>query len=543
MAVTLTRPTVASGGAAAATLVALLAALLLVPAAPAHAAGAAATFHLDSDWGTGFQGTYTITNTTPSAITGWRLDFDLSPNEAVGTFWDAQITSSAPNHHTAVNLGYDATIAPGGSVTFGFVASYSGTRSDPANCTVNGGPCASGGGAGGDTVAPSVPTGLHAGTATATSVPLAWTAATDNVGVTGYRVLRGGAVVATVTGTEATVTGLTPATTSVFTVRAVDAAGNRSGPSDPVTVTTPAAGGGGTGGGGGGGFLVAPYVDMGSFPTPNLVQMATDSGLRDFTLGFVTGPAGCAASWFNAFDPAGDFEKADIAALRAMGGDVQVSFGGEAGAELAQSCTDVTNLTAQYQAVVSNYSLTAIDFDIEGAAVADPASVQRRSQAMAALQRQNPGLRISLTLPVLPEGLTADGVNVVRAARDAGVDVNVVNVMAFDYSRAGDRGDQALQAAQSVHDQLQTLYPTRTDAQLWAMVGVTAMIGQADDMAIFDQADAAQLVAFAGAHHLGGLSFWELTRDRNACTGALFMCTNVPQQPYDFSRIFTGFVG
>ena len=39
------------------------------------------------------------------------------------------------------------------------------------------------------------------------------------------------------------------------------------------------------------------------------------------------------------------------------------------------------------------------------------------------------------------------------------------------------------------------------------------------------------------------LSFWETTRDANACHGALFKCTNVKQKPFDFSRIFAGFKG
>ena len=48
---------------------------------------------------------------------------------------------------------------------------------------------------------------------------------------------------------------------------------------------------------------------------------------------------------------------------------------------------------------------------------------------------------------------------------------------------------------------------------------------------------------FAKAHRVGELAFWEVTRDRNACNGALYMCTNVTQQPYDFSKIFAGYTG
>ena len=50
-------------------------------------------------------------------------------------------------------------------------------------------------------------------------------------------------------------------------------------------------------------------------------------------------------------------------------------------------------------------------------------------------------------------------------------------------------------------------------------------------------------MAFANSKHLGYLSFWETTRDRNACNGPLYKCTNIAQQPYEFSKIFAGYNG
>ncbi len=93
---------------------------------------------------------------------------------------------------------------------------------------------------GGDTTAPTVPGGLAATGHTSSSVSLSWAASTDNVGVTGYQVRQGGAVVTTVTGLAATVSGLNPSTAYSFTVTATDAAGNVSGASNTVTVTTDA---------------------------------------------------------------------------------------------------------------------------------------------------------------------------------------------------------------------------------------------------------------------------------------------------------------
>jgi hypothetical protein len=285
----------------------------------------------------------------------------------------------------------------------------------------------------------------------------------------------------------------------------------------------------------------APYVDMGSWPTPSLTDMSSASGVKSFTLAFITA-SGCKAMWFNAYDPRDAWGKDQIDAIRAGGGDVKVSFGGASGIELAQACTDVGALTAEYKAVVDAYGLRYIDLDIEGAGVAEPASIARRSQALAQLQQQEPGLKISLTLPVLPDGLTADGRNVVQSAKDAGVNLDMVNVMAMDYYQDVDYGDAAVQAATSTQGQLKSILGL-SDADAWSHLGVTPMLGENDDHHVFDQSDTSELVSFGQSKHIGMLSFWEMTRDRNACTGATYSCTNVPQAPYDFSKILAGYNG
>ncbi|WP_028806199.1 cellulase family glycosylhydrolase [Streptomyces sp. 303MFCol5.2] len=99
-----------------------------------------------------------------------------------------------------------------------------------------------GGGTPGDTQAPTTPGTPTAATVTATSATLSWTAATDNVGVAGYDVVRISGTtetgVAASTTNSATVTGLTANTAYTFAVYARDAAGNRSARSAAVSVTT-----------------------------------------------------------------------------------------------------------------------------------------------------------------------------------------------------------------------------------------------------------------------------------------------------------------
>ncbi|HTI23658.1 MAG TPA: chitinase [Kutzneria sp.] len=290
-------------------------------------------------------------------------------------------------------------------------------------------------------------------------------------------------------------------------------------------------------------ITVAPYVDMGLSAT-KLSQFASASGIKSFSLAFVTS-AGCKASWFNAHTIDEGFGLDQINKIRAAGGDVKVSFGGATGTELAQACTDVNQLAAQYTSVVKEYKLTHIDMDVEGAAVADKASVDRRSKALALVQKQNPGLKVSLTLPVLPTGLDANGLNVVKSAKAAGVAMDVVNIMAMDFGTAEkDMGARVIQAAQSTEKQLKTIFTGLSDAQAFKMLGVTPMLGVNDTQTeVFSVANAKAVVNFANQQHVGYLGYWEQSRDANACTGALFQCTNVPQKAFDFAKVFAGFKG
>jgi chitodextrinase len=91
---------------------------------------------------------------------------------------------------------------------------------------------------GSDTTPPSVPTNLTVTGTTASTVSLAWTASTDNVGVAGYKIYRAGAQVGTTSATSYTDTGLAPSTAYSYTVSAYDAAGNNSGPSSATQGTT-----------------------------------------------------------------------------------------------------------------------------------------------------------------------------------------------------------------------------------------------------------------------------------------------------------------
>ncbi|WP_434596690.1 glycosyl hydrolase family 18 protein [Streptomyces sp. A5-4] len=199
---------------------------LLVPlaamvalASPAEAAeSATASYTKVSDWGTGFEGKWTVKNTGTTSISSWAVEWDFPTGTSVTSAWDADVTN-AGNHWTAKNKSWGGNLAPGATATFGFNGKGTGS---PSGCKLNSASC-DGGSVPGDTppTAPGIPS---ASTITNTSVTLAWTAATDDKGVKNYDVLRDGAKIATVTTPAYTDNALSAGTDYSYTVQARDTA-------------------------------------------------------------------------------------------------------------------------------------------------------------------------------------------------------------------------------------------------------------------------------------------------------------------------------
>jgi len=402
----------------------------------------------------------------------------------ITSIWDAKVVSHTGNHYVIENASYNGSVAAGAAMSFGFNGSRANSNVVPTNYVLTG--SNSSGNNGGNTGG-------------------------DNGGSTG---------------------------------------GDTSTPM-PVAGAWPA-------------HVYAPYVDMTLYPTYNLVTAAQTQGIKYFSLAFIVADPTGQPAWggYSEYALGSSFDanmRSQIAGVRNLGGDVVVSFGGAANRELAEVITSVADLQRAYQSVIDAYGLTHIDFDIEGAASAHHDSIDRRNQAIAGLQAAAAAagrtLEVSYTLPVLPTGLTHDGMYVVQSAIRHGVDVSVWNVMAMDYGDSaapnpqGRMGDYAIQAADSLFTQLKSAYGnTKTDAQLWAMVGVTPMIGLNDvTTEVFDQQEARELLAFAQQKGIGRIGMWSLNRDQQNPGGQIgwvdLKSSSVLQQPFEFSQIFNTFTG
>ncbi|MET9361825.1 cellulose binding domain-containing protein [Streptomyces sp. NPDC006632] len=462
----------------------------------AQAASVGAAYTKTSSWTGGYTGQYVITNDTAKPLTDWTLEFDLPAGTTLSSLWNGDQTVKG-RHVTVKPPSWDkGGLAAGKSVTVGFVTAAAGTAGDPTGCLIDQEKCSV------DSGATPQPSGRP--TERPTSQPSQAASSKPS-------------------SKPSTKPTATPSRTATATPT----------PSKPS--------GSGTAGGGAG---FSPYVDTSLYPTYDLAGTADKTGVKQFTLAFVTSGGGCAPLWGGVTDLPGDKVASQIGALRAKGGDVRVSFGGASGSELGLVCKSADDLAAAYGKVVDAYKLTKVDFDIEGAALPDTAANTRRAQAIAKLQQSHPGLDVSFTLPVMPEGLTQPGVDLVADAKKNGVKVSAVNIMAMDYgpSYSGDMGDYAIQAATATQAQIKGVLGL-TDSAAWKAVAVTPMIGVNDvNVEKFTVADATKLVGFAQSKGLAWLAMWSAARDQQCSGGAKNSadptCSSIAQEPLAFTKAF-----
>src|ERR1700728_5398089 len=161
---------------------------------------------------------------------------------------------------------------------------------------------------------------------------------------------------------------------------------------------------------------VAPYVDMSNSQEGVLNTVISSHGLRSFTAAFTIGE-GCSNIWGDTLPVGSDPTIAgEISSAKAAGASVIVSSGGSGGEPISFTCTHQPAIDAAHQAIINDYGTDYLDFDVEGAAIADTTGIDQTIQAMKDLKAANPGLVWSFTVAVDPTGLTNYGVELVQDA-------------------------------------------------------------------------------------------------------------------------------
>ncbi|MCL5261233.1 MAG: chitinase [Gammaproteobacteria bacterium] len=299
--------------------------------------------------------------------------------------------------------------------------------------------------------------------------------------------------------------------------------------------------------------IFAPYVDVMLWPTFSLEKTYIKTGQKYYTLAFITAGQDGQPAWGGIIpivpDPqySGYFYANEIKYIRDIGGDVIISFGGAFGTPIDATIKDVNKLVEAYETVIKAYQLTRIDFDVEGGFIADRDSIDRRNAALKILEQRHPELKVAYCLPAMPYGLTEDGKYVLESAIKAGVRVDIVNIMAMDFgSSYVDMKKEIIASANSTFLQLKELYPNKLDSDLWAMLGITPMIGQNDvqtEVVWLD--DARAIEAFAVEKGVGLMAMWSAGRDNGDKIDiyASPSHSGIVQKDFEFISIFQRYLG
>lgn len=290
--------------------------------------------------------------------------------------------------------------------------------------------------------------------------------------------------------------------------------------------------------------LFSPYVDLTlntrwdaqtqDMEPMDLLSPAKKIGLKSYHAAFITDSGQCEPAWGGqqSYSLAKSWGKSEFEKLAANGLIIKVSFGGASGTDLSYHC-DSEQLVDIFKNVIKQYHAETLDFDIENGT----ANIPRIMDALKILVQDNPDVHLSFTLPVMPEGLTSVGEDIVRAAKSKDLNFHV-NIMAMDYGPvyAGDMGEYAVSAATELHHFLERLYPNSKAESLWEMVEVTPMIGVNDvHVEQFTLFNADRLKQFAQSKHLGGIAMWSLSRDKPcADIWASPICSGNNLQTYEF---------
>src|SRR5580658_1386608 len=303
--------------------------------------------------------------------------------------------------------------------------------------------------------------------------------------------------------------------------------------------------------------VFAPYFE--TYNGDNPVTLSQESGAKYLTFAFIqTASAGsCTAYWDG--DTSEPLTSAnfgsDISSIQSSGGNVIPSFGGESadnsGTDIADSCTSVNSIAQAYENVITTYNVPRIDLDIEGDSLTNTAGIDRRNEAVAQVESwaaaNGRSIQFSYTMPGTPTGMDSQEESIISNAISVGATVSVVNLMTFDYyiGTEQEMATDTESAGAALHSQLQSLYPSDSSAQLWAMIGVTEMPG-IDDYGpdeTFTEADASTVLNWAKGNGISTLSFWALERDNGGCPGTAGSdtCSGISQSTWYFSDTFESF--
>ena len=292
--------------------------------------------------------------------------------------------------------------------------------------------------------------------------------------------------------------------------------------------------------------LLSPFVNMTLWTDTsseysnngviNLAKVMNDTGFKTLHLGFINPDQNkylnedgsvrwCWGGYYTLSEQGNDnfqYEgiKKSINDFKRQGGEIIVSFGGQAGVSPWTCTQDVEMLKNMYLDVINLYELQRIDLDIE---TDNQNATHAKANAKAIKQVQDQtNVKVSLTIPIMPYGWEQKQIDLITAYLDEGVDLICINSMTMCYGGGTLDGEDyawaSIRAIKNAKDQLAVILKNRdihkTESELYKMLGATVAIGyEGSSYPTFTTHNMKVVANFAEQINLGLLSFWSINRD------------------------------
>lgn len=275
----------------------------------------------------------------------------------------------------------------------------------------------------------------------------------------------------------------------------------------------------------------------------SLMDAKQSAGMNSAMLSFATTNGSCALV------PDLTNKLADARNYVAAGGRLLISFGGAQGVYAEIACKNDDQLFSLMENLMRDSNTRRFDFDIEGHQLKDVEGTARRARVLARLQAKYPDLYISMSLPGWLLGFGPEAINLLNTTVAAGVRIDMVNVMAQTFGienvrnmvPSGTMGEAVTMTFRSAANQMTSIFRNKTQSQLYAMMGMTPMIGKNDDGSSFTPSDAQRVADFARQNGVGMISYWSFQRDRAQASNGftnLSAFSGVAQRDFQFHNIF-----
>jgi chitinase len=279
-------------------------------------------------------------------------------------------------------------------------------------------------------------------------------------------------------------------------------------------------------------IFFTPYVDV-TTAHPSLAFAMAAVQARRFVLAFALASGSrCEPAWGGTLQIGNSALLADIAAVRAAGGEITVATGGAKGDYLENSCGTAAELAAAYRSTLSITGADRLEVDVEAGI-----PVEVVADAMTTVHNE---LGVSLTVTAVVDdarrGLTRSSVTLLEALAEREIDITV-NAMVMNFPDYGDWRKSMLDAAESVTGQIERIW-SRGRQDAYRRLGLTIMAGRNDTGVVTTLDDARAVAEYGREHGIGFLGLWSLSRDNGGCPGLMEaspVCSGVSQTDYEFS--------